>query len=173
MTEVKQMTRLRQFFGELVKNIWFGFKTSYFASKKYFILKCLVLLSTTLIPLLTIWLWKEILNGIVDIRNSKDTVILCLAVYLFLKLFSYLLAQFDSYINTRYSDELQFYIEGVMIEKTSRMDLSFFDSALMGDKVRQARSNFNIMTNITWLVFNIISELINIVATLAIVWAYR
>ncbi|MBS5843163.1 MAG: ABC transporter ATP-binding protein [Clostridiales bacterium] len=167
------MNKIKNFFSSISKNVWFGIKTSFLASKKYFSLKSLILLSTTFIPLVSIWLWKEILNGIVNINTAKDTVILCLVIYLSLKLFTYLLSRFDEYINTRYSDELQFYIEGVMIEKTSRMDLSFFDSAAMGDKVRHARSNFNIMTEMTWLVFNIVSEIINIVATLIIVCAYK
>lgn len=167
------MNKIKNFFGSISKNVWFGIKTSFLASHKYFSLKCLILLSTTFIPLISIWLWKEILNGIVNINTARDTVILCLAIYLSLKLFKYLLSRFDEYINTRYSDELQFYIEGVMIEKTSRMDLSFFDSATMGDKVRHARSNFNIMTEMTWLVFNIISETINIITTLVIVSAYK
>lgn len=167
------MNKIKNFFGSISKNVWFGIKTSFLASRKYFSLKCLILLSTTFIPLASIWLWKEILNGIVNINTAKDTVILCLVVYLSLKLFTYLLSRFDEYVNTRYSDELQFYIEGVMIEKTSRMDLSFFDSAAMGDKVRHARSNFDIMTEMTWLVFNIISEIVNIVATLVIVCAYK
>lgn len=167
------MNKIKIFFSSIPKNVWFGIKTSYFASKKYFLLKCLLLFSTTFIPLITIWLWKEILNEIVKIDTAEGTVILWLVIYLSLKLLTYLLARFDDYVNRRYSDELQFYIEGVMIEKTSRMDLSFFDSASMGDKVRHARSNFNIMTEMTWLVFDIISEIINIIATLIIVSAYK
>lgn len=167
------MSKLKIFFGNTTKNVLFGIKTSFLASHKYFSLKCLILLSTTFIPLVSIWLWKEILNGIVNINTAKDTIIWFLVIYLLLKLFTYLLSRFDEYINTRYNDELQFYIEGVMIEKTSRMDLSFFDSAAMGDKVRHARSNFNIMTETTWLTFNIISEIVNIVATFIIVCAYK
>ena len=139
----------------------------------YFLLKCLILLSTTFIPLLNIWLWKEILNGIVKVETLYKTVILYLIIYLSLKLFTYLLARFDEYVNDRYSDELQFYIESVMMEKTSRMDLSFFDLASMGDKVRHARSNFDIMTDMTWLVFDILSEIINIAATFLIVCTYK
>lgn len=90
-----------------------------------------------------------------------------------LKLATYLISCLDNYVNRRYSDELTFYIENVMIEKTSRMDLAFFDMASMGDKVRQARNNFGIMNQITWLVFDIISELINIIATFVIVSSYH
>ena len=167
------MSKIKQFFGGLVKNVWFGIKTSFLASKFYFLMKLLVLISTTAIPLVNIWLWKEVLNGIVDYQNSNRIVIVCLAVYLSLQLTTHLFAQFNAYVNSRYSDELQFYIEMDMMKKTSRMDLSFFDSAEMGDKVRHARSNFGVMTQMTWTVFDILSALINVIVTLIIVFAYK
>lgn len=167
------MNKIKSFFEKLLGNVWFGIKTSFLASKFYFSMKLLILMSTTAIPLVNIRLWREVLNGIVDYENSGRIVIVCLSVYLLLELLIYLLDQFDNYVNDRYSDELQFYIETVMMEKTSRMDLSFFDSADMGDKVRHARSNFGIMTQMTWLVFDIISAFINVIATLVIVCTYR
>ena len=167
------MNKLKLFFSGLIKNVWFGMKTSFRASKFYFSMKLLILLSTTAIPLVNIWLWKEVLNGIVDAQHSGKVVMICLSIYLLLQLVVYLLEQFNEYVNSRYSDELQFYMEMVMMEKTSRMDLSFFDSAQMGDKVRHARSNFGVMTQMTWLVFDILSALINVIATLMIVCAYK
>ncbi len=167
------MSRRKQVVNSLIKNVWFGIRSSYLASKRYFFFKCLILFSTTFLPLANIWLWKEILNGLGDREIQRDKFVLFLIIYLLIKLCIYLLSRFDEYINTRYSDELQFYIEGVMIEKTSRMDLAFFDSASMGDKVRHVRSNFNIMTQMTWIIFDIISEMINIITALAIVYAYK
>lgn len=163
--------KIKAFCGGLFKNVWFGIKTSFLASKFYFSMKLLILLSTTFLPLVNIWLWKEVLNGIV--AQDAQTVFICLAVYLSLKLAAYLLSQFNNYVNGRYSDELQFYIETVMMEKTSRMDLAFFDSAQMGDKVRHARNNFGVMTDMTWLVFNILSCTVNVVVTLIVVSAYK
>lgn len=155
-------------------SIWFGIKTSFLASKFYFALKLIVLLSTTVIPLVNIRLWREVLNGISSYSGSGERVIVCLAVYIALQMLAYALKQFNyRYVNDRYNDEIIFYIETVMMQKSARMDLSFFDSADMGDKVRHARSNFNVMTQMAWLVFEIISEVINIIATLAIVCAYK
>ena len=136
-------------------------------------MKLVILMFTTLIPLVNLWLWKEVLNGIVNFGNSKQTVIVCLVIYLALQLATYLIDQFDNYVQDRYSDELKFYIEEQMMDKTSRMDLSFFDSAKMGDKVRHARNNFLTMMNMSWLVFDIISAFINVVATLIIVCTYK
>ncbi len=167
------MNKIKTFFGGIVKNVWFGIKTSYLASKKYFLLKCLILFSTTVIPLISLQLWRDILNGIVRINVAKDIIIQSLIIYLSLKLLIFFFEKLDKYVNRRYSDELSFYIESVMMEKTSRMDLSFYDSASMGDKVRHARSNFRIMTDMTWLVFSIISAIINVVATFAIVCSYK
>ena len=167
------MNKIKTFFSGLFKNVWFGIKTCFLASKFYFSMKLVILMFTTLIPLVDLWLWKEVLNGIVDFGNSKQTVIVCLVIYLALQLATYLIDQFDNYVQDRYSDELKFYIEEQMMDKTSRMDLSFFDSAKMGDKVRHARSNFLTMMNMSWLVFDIISALINVVATLIIVCTYK
>ena len=167
------MNKIKTFFSGLFKNVWFGIKTCFLASKFYFSMKLILLMFTTLIPLVNLWLWKEVLNGIVDFGNSKQTVIVCLVIYLALQLATYLIDQFDNYVQDRYSDELKFYIDAVMMDKTSRMDLSFFDSAKMGDKVRHARNNFLTMMNMSWLVFDIISAFINVVATLIIVCTYK
>lgn len=167
------MNKLKAFFSGLFKNVWFGIKTCFLASKFYFSMKLIIMMFTTLIPLVNLWLWKEVLNGIVDFGNSKQTVIVCLTIYLALQLATYLIDQFDNYVQDRYSDELKFYIEEQMMDKTSRMDLSFFDSAKMGDKVRHARNNFLTMMNMSWLVFDIISAFINVVATLIIVCTYK
>ena len=167
------MNKIKTFFSGLFKNVWFGIKTCFLASKFYFSMKLVILMFTTLIPLVNLWLWKEVLNGIVDFESCKQTVIVCLVIYLILQLATYLIDQFDNYVQDRYSDELKFYIDAVMMDKSSRMDLSFFDSAKMGDKVRHARSNFTTMMNMSWLVFDIISAFINVVATLVIVCTYK
>lgn len=167
------MNKIKTFFSGLFKNVWFGIKTCFLASKFYFSMKLIILMFTTLIPLVNLWLWKEVLNGIVDFGNSKQTVIVCLVIYIALQLATYLIDQFDNYVQDRYSDELKFYIEEQMMDKTSRMDLSFFDSAKMGDKVRHARSNFLTMMDMSLLVFDIISAFINVVATLIIVCTYK
>ena len=167
------MNKIKDMFGVLFKNIWFAIKTCFLASKFYFSLKLLILLSTTAIPLVNLWLWKEVLNGIVDFANSGQRVIVCLVVYLVLLLITHLLARFDDYVEDRYSDELKFYLDETMMDKTSRMDLAFFDSAKMGDKVRHARNNLGTMMNMSWLVFDIISATINVITTLVIVCAYK
>lgn len=170
---MSNMNKIKTFFSGIIKNVWFGIKTSFRASKFYFSMKFLILLSTTVIPIINIWFWKEIVNGIVNYNLDDHFKIEYLIIYTVLQLTTFLLYQFDEYVNSRYSDELQFYIEIVMMEKTSRMDLSFYDSTKMRDKIRHARSNFDVITQMTWLVFDIISALINVIVTLFIVCTYK
>ena len=165
------MNKIKKFFSGLLKNIWFGIKTCFLASKTYFLLKIIILLSTTAVPMINIWLWKEVINGIID--REEEKLFLALVIYLALKLSVYILEQVNEYVNSRYEDHLQFYIENIMMDKTSRMDLSFFDSAKMGDKVRHARSNFGVMYQLTNFVFAIVSSFINVIAALIIVCTYK
>lgn len=100
------MNKVKEFFGNTTKNIWFGVKTSFLASKKYFAMKCLILFSTTAIPLVNIWLWKEILNLVALSLKLSNIVIIYVTIYSFLKLITYLISCFNNYVNRRYSDEL-------------------------------------------------------------------
>ena len=165
------MNKIKSFFSGLLKNIWFGIRTCFLASRVYFLLKIIILLSTTAVPIINIWLWKEVINGIVD--KEVERLIWFLGIYLSLKLAVYILDKINEYVNSRYEDHLQFYIENIMMDKTSRMDLSFFDSAKMGDKVRHARSNFGVMYQLTHIVFAIVSSFINVIAVLIIVCTYK
>ena len=63
------MNKIKRFFSGLFKNVWFGIKTCFLASKFYFSMKLIILMFTTLIPLVNLWLWKEVLNGIGDFGN--------------------------------------------------------------------------------------------------------
>ena len=85
--------------GDLYDNMLFGIKQCYHASKKYFMMKCLILISTTFMPLLTIWIWKEILNEVVSKNISEKRIIVLLSVYLCLKLLVYLCAKINLYTN--------------------------------------------------------------------------
>lgn len=167
------MKRFKKIIGEIPRNILFGLKISYQASKRYFILKCFILLLTSFLPLLTFWLWKEILNDIAFPNQMESALLILLASYLVLQLVTYLLTIANEHISKRYGEELNIYISDVMIDKVSRVDLSFFDSSSMADKVRHARNNLSSMGDMTWLTFDIISEAINVVVAFSIICTFR
>lgn len=168
------MNKLKKYFGVLFRNIYFCLKPCFYASKKYMTMKIIVLLLQSAIPLLTITLWRDIINLIVeDVAKNRYLILMYLSVFLTLELIVSFLEKIDNYVNLRYNDELTFYIESEMMDKCSKMDLSFWDSASMGDKIRQTRSNFDVLNNTTWVVFNVISTIINIVVTFVFVTLYN
>ena len=165
------MNRMKKSFSELFGSILFGFKTSFCASKFYFIVKICILAISSLISFANISLWKEILDGIV--AKNTQSVFVFLAVYLGLRLFDSLLGYFNGYVNTRCNDELTFYMQSILMEKTSRIDLAFFDSAEMADRLSYVRNNFYTVSDMTWLVFDILSAFVNASVTFVIVTTYQ
>lgn len=167
------MRKMREFLSLTIKNIWFGLKTNFLATPFYFCMKLITMMAHTAIPLINLWLWKEVLNGVVNYQTDGNAVMGYLIIYLSLQLLTYILVQCDRYVNARYYEEITYYTTKILIDKTSRVDLSFYDSAQMRDKLSHAGQNFRAMTETTWLVFDIVSEMINIVVTLIVVTSYK
>lgn len=155
-----------------LKNITFGISISFAAAPRYFRIKCILILFTTFLPLLMLWIWKEILN-LVIYGNDKAKTVECLAIYLAIRLMSYAVYHVDQYINKRYSDELRFYIDKVMMDKTAKMDYVYFDMSSIGDKILRTRSNLSIVTEVTWTVFSLVSALINIISVVTAITIYQ
>lgn len=156
---------------ELYENILFSFKVSYKASKKYFFAKIICLMLLTILPIVNAWIWKNILNAIVNLEWEKKVLLLVVVSYALVVLFIELLKKLNTYLTDRYEDEITFYLENEMIDKISRMDISFFDSAKIGDKVQRVRSNFWTMNNSVWLCFEIVFGLISLFTTFSIVFS--
>ena len=151
-----------------VGNVAFSLKTSFLASKKYFVLKCVILVSTTAVPLLTMWIWKNILNGIIA-KMSWTSLTGMFVTYFMLQMTTRILSSINSYIERRYNEATDFYLEGVMVNKTAKMDMSYFDSSSMADKISMAQDNSWVMEETTWTVFTLFSEVLNVGSALFIV----
>lgn len=160
------MKRIYNFLNSFV----FSVKISYLASKRYFFMRLFLVVSTTVFPIVNIWVWKEIINNII---YRKEQVVHFLFMYLILKGVMYLFERMEEYVNNRYADELQFFIEGEMISRTASVDMSFFDSAALGDKVRRVRGDFSAVTESTWTAFSILSETINVISLFFILFTFK
>jgi len=163
----------RSAFFRLASNVFFGVRTSFCASKRYFILRCLDLLFDTAVPLINIRLWKEILDGIFTQGKNSGAVFLCLGVYCALTFLLNVKWGFSNYIIECYYDELSLYLDRLQMEKTSRCDLSFYDQANLGDKARQVQQNSYVIRNMTWSLFRILAALSGIATTFVAVLLFN
>ncbi len=162
-----KMKSVKKLFCETASNVMFALKTSFLASSKYFTYKCIIVVVNTVIPLVTIWLWKMILNGITNRMIGSLLVLWCI-LYFVLGIVSRILDSIDSYIERRYNEATDFYMESVMVEKTAKMNLSCFDSSSMADKIRFAQDNSWVMEETTWTVFTIVSDILNVLSAVVI-----
>lgn len=142
-------------------NVVFSLKVSFLASKKYFLLKCLILLSNTAIPVVSIWIWKNILNGVMD-RREWTYLAAQLIFYFIMNLTGRIMGALNTYIERRYKEATEFYFEKVMLEKTARMDYSLFASSAMADRISRAQNNSWMMEETAWTVFSLLSEILNV-----------
>ena len=69
----------------ILRNIGFGIKVSYEASPFYFALKCIILLVNTLVPLISLGIWRNIINSIAD-SIFFDEIVIWVSIYLCLQM---------------------------------------------------------------------------------------
>lgn len=158
---------------ELISNLIFGLKVCFKASGIFFIIKIVLMIIISAVSLAILWLWRDVLNSITKFQDAGISIISSLIIYLVVKLLLQVIERLDSYINERYSDEMTFYIENTMMDLTSRMDLAFFDSASINDKIQHTRSNFFIIQELTGLVFNIITHILNLIIAFMIIATFN
>ena len=162
------MKRVDRNYKRMLHNLAFSFKISYKASAANFFLKSACLTLLAVVPIASAWIWKSILNEIVEKQKNLTFFMLSLVAYLLCMLLKEILTKVNTYLSERYEDDVTFFLEKQMMEKVSKMDLSFFYSAQLGDKVQRVRGNFWVMNNSVWLCFEIVFGMVGFAATLGI-----
>lgn len=155
-----------------IRNIAFSFHSSFLASKKYFTIKCAISAVTIVIPLANMALWRNILNDI-SFKGPQQKLLYGITAYLALELLLRTAGKINDYIQRRYEESMNFYFEKVTLDKTAKMELSFFDSSSMADKISRARSNFWSMEETTWTVFHLVTEIVNVIIAFSIAASYN
>lgn len=159
--------------GIIISNLKYSLFVCYNASKKYFILKYCTMILLTVIPPTNIYLWKEIINGISSQNVQNKIIYNYLLFYLSLKLISSALKTLDGFFVSRYNEKIQFYVDNVLIKKTSHMDLSFFDHASMQDRIKYIRGNMGVLNQTTNMILDFISNFISSIIALVAVCSYK
>ena len=153
------------------KNILYSIYFSFIISKKFFIYKCILLIISAVFPFINAWIWKELLNEISSSRNIQTLVVL-LCVYIFISVLSQLHSSLDEYVQMNYDDAISVYKDNKFIDLYTRVDLNFFDSASMNDKINIASGGYGALLDLTWMLFGLFSALISLIISFYIVSSY-
>lgn len=150
----------------IVQNVAFGLKLSWDSSHLPIVFKILYSLFAVFTPIIVGLIWKNIINGLND--QYLYSLVSLVAVYIILKIIGYLLGVVNEYLINRYYDARSFYIENIIISKLSHVNLAYFDSSSMGDRIERIKGNMGMLHDSAWQVFDILMEIINMVTTFII-----
>ncbi len=156
---------------EYISNFGYATKLIYHASKKYFLLKLVFSLATSFLPFFPLLLWRELINELVfffDNKNGTELIhriwmlagVYCIVIFL-----QRLVDTLSEYITYRYNDAINYYLDNVMIDKVSSIDLAFFDSSDLNDKLNNSWSLIHSTKQMVGFVFNMLQVLIRLVVS--------
>ena len=143
------------------------------ASKKYFILKTVLSFVSSLLPYLPLFLWRELINKLAtSIGGGAESLLktiwflaLCYAVIVLLEK---LLGTVSEFISYKYNDAIQYYLDNLMIDKVAAIDLAFFDSSNLKDKLNNSWTLIYSMKNMVTFVFDMFQNAIRLILSFSL-----
>ena len=157
------MDKLKDYF----QNIRYASKIIFAASKKYFIFKMLLSILSSVLPYLPLFLWRELINALVDatfgeINSFLNNIWWIAALYCVTMLVQRLLDTVSDYLSFKYNDAIYYYLDNVMIDKVSSVDLAFFDSSDLNDKLNNSWSLIYSTKNMVTFIFDMFQKAIRL-----------
>lgn len=157
-----------------IKNVGFAFKLIFHASKKYFIMYWIFSFIMVFIPFVPLYLWRILLNKLtitsVFSIDSFVTLISLALMFCLCTIIQKLLDMLNNIISYKYNDEIDYYIDNILISTIAKMDLAFFDSSTQADKLAHVVGLMNNLTkHIPQMLFSTIQMLAWNTVSLAII----
>ena len=152
----------------LISNFLYSLKITYTASHKYFVLKFVLAILLSFFPFINIYIWKNIINFLTN-KNDYENIyflLINIIVYMLFYLITQLLLKASEYINYKYNDKVNIFIENVMIDKFAEVDLSFYDSSKLNDKLSHTNNILYSMIGLTESAFYTLQTIITFITSL-------
>ncbi len=162
------MNKIKEYFS----NIGYASKIIFAASKKYFILKFILSIVSSLLPYLPLFLWRELMNALVEatIGGNAEPLLHQIwwlaALYCIVMLLQKLMDTISEFISFKYNDAINYYLDNVMIDKVSSIDLAFFDSSNLNDKLNNSWDLIYSTKTMVSFVFDMLQKAIRLVISL-------
>ena len=154
-------------------NMKYALYLSFKVSPFLFFLKCIILIINSFFPFIISYLWKEIINALTNSNEITKWLLFIIIAYFLTQIFVHLKKSFDNYVNYAYYEAVDMYKDGIKIDKMCNMNISFFDSSTLRDKLSIANEGYESLTEITWCLFDIISDFVSVVISFIIISKYN
>lgn len=151
-----------------LKNASFSIKITYQAAKYYFVLKSALSLLLSFVPIVKIYIWKIIIDLLISASaNEMLTGLVKYAIlYFTVHLVQELIIKMSQYIEYKYNDKVNYYVENLLLEQFAAVDLGFYDSSEYGDKLNQVWDIKSSVTALASLFFAQVQTLLSFIVSL-------
>ena len=151
-----------------IKNIGYATGIIFAASKKYFFWKAFLSLVSSLLPYLPLFLWGQLINLLVEYTTEGTHVALAYVwyfavAYCVVLLLGKLVDALSQYVQYKYNDAIQYYLDNLMVDKMASVDLAFFDSSKLQDKMNNAWMFVDSTQRMVSVVFDVAERAIRLV----------
>ncbi len=163
------MSKIKQYFS----NIGYASTIIFAASKKYYIMMLMLSILSSLLPYLPLLLWRELINNLtIAVGGSHEAFIkkiwLLTFCYVVFTLLDKLFDTISEFISFKYNDAIQYYLDNLMIDKVTSIDLGFYDSSDLKDKLNNTWTLIHSMKNMVSFVFDMFQKIIRLVISFSL-----
>lgn len=139
------------------------------ASHKYFIMYSAVMVVSTVLPYIPLWIMRRLLNDLTayHLTESDDLlpgIIIMTVLYCGSFLLSITFGTVKKLITYKYNDEIDYFFDNLLIDKIAKTDLSYFDSSSRSDQMQNAANNIrNTTQHIVFAVFGMMQAVAQLI----------
>lgn len=105
--------------------------------KKLFIKIVILSLITGLIPIVSLYVSQELINSLVRIQTELKTVLIIFCIYIAVSFFSDIISQISEYYNTKFQFSMNYKLNYIIMEKSSKLSLEDFENPEVYDKLER------------------------------------
>lgn len=151
-----------------LKKASFSIKITYQAAKYYFVLKSALSLLLSFVPIVKIYIWKIIIDLLISASaNEMLTGLVKYAIlYFTVHIVQELIIKMSQYIEYKYNDKVNYYVENLLLEQFAAVDLGFYDSSEYRDKLNQVWDIKSSVTALASLFFAQVQTLLSFIVSL-------
>jgi len=167
MSKIKQP--LKTSIQPVLSSFIFSFIICWRSSKWLFTFRLVLEILLSLLPLLVIYLGREVINSLVSILTVNHPYIrplITLIIYLFvIEIVSVASQKLEEILTSIHKDLISNYVNEQIIKKSAELDLSFFDSPMFYDSLLNVRRDSGAVESMVWSVTGIVKSAIQLIAS--------
>lgn len=156
-------------------NLMYSYKISWISSKKITIIRYAFKALTGIVPIISIYIDKKIIDSLVVLVSTRDSFksfaffVLCRAVILLLNSLANVM---DNLFQSKHMDLISNFVENQFMKKSSKISIAHFDSPAFYNQMISAKRDSIALKQITWTTANIVSVFVTFISSFIILFRY-